>query len=129
MLGSFLSHMLDSFQKSGVTGYQIKQNEAVELMKWFGFLAQISCNTKILEEKIKKNEKEVYIVPSLLPDDITNEKKIPEKGDDDVRIIYYYFPDNFLPPMLFNQVVAMCINRNEEKREDLLWYVITRLSL
>ena len=129
LLGSFLLHMLDSFHKSGVTGYQLKQNEAVDLMKWFGFLAQISSNTKILEEKIKKNEEEVYIVPSLLPDDITNEKKIPVKGDDDVRIIYYYFPDNFLPPMLYNQVVAMCINRNEEKREDLLWYVITILSL
>ena len=129
LLGSFLSHMLDSFQKSGVIGYQIKQNEAVELMKWFGFLAQISCNTKILEEKIKKNEKEVYIVPSLLPDDMTNEKKIPEKDENDVRIIYYYFPDKFLPSILFNQVVAMCINRNEEKREDLLWYVVTRLSL
>ena len=56
-------------------------------------------------------------------------KKMPEKNDDNVRIIYYYFPDHFLPAMLFNQVVAMCINRNEEKREDLLWYVITKLLL
>ena len=84
LLGSFLSHMLDSFQKSGVTGYQIKQNETVDLMKWFGFLAQISSKTKILEEKIKKDEKEVYIVPSLLPDDKTNKKRIPEKNDDNV---------------------------------------------
>ena len=124
LLGSFLSHMLDSFQKSGVTGYAIKQNEAVDLMKWLGFLAQISSKTKILEEKIKKDEAEVYIVPSLLPDDTTNEKRIPERNDNNVRIIYYYFPDEFLPPMLFNQVATACINRNEEKREDLLWYVI-----
>ena len=124
LLGSFLSYMLDSFQKSGVTGYPIKQHEAVDLMKWFGFLAQISSKTKILEEKIKKDEEEVYIVPSLLPDDPTNQKRIPEKDNSNVRIIYYYFPDKFLSPMLFNQVVTMCINRNEEKREDLLWYVI-----
>ena len=124
LLGSFLSYMLDSFQKSGVTGYPIKQHEAVELMRWFGFLAQISSKTKILEEKVKKDEEEVYIVPSLLPDDITNQKKIPGKDDDNVRIIYYYFPDKFLPPMLFNQIVTMCINRNEDKREDLIWYVI-----
>ena len=129
LLGSFLSHMLDSFQKSGVTGYQIKQNEAVDLMKWFGFLAQISSKTKILEEKIKKDEKEVYIVPSLLPDDKTNKKRIPEKNDDNVRIIYYYFPDKFIPPMLFNQVVTMCINRNEEKREDLIWCVINNFVI
>ena len=125
LLGSFLSHMLDCFQKSGVTGYPIKQNEAVDLMKWFGFLAQISSKTKILEGKVNKDEEEVYIVPSLLPDDTTNQKRIPEKHDDNVRIIYYYFPDEFLPPILFNQVATMCINRNEEKREDLLWYVIT----
>ena len=122
LLGSFLSYMLDSFQKSGVTGYPIKLHEAVDLMKWFGFLAQISSKAKILEEKIKKDE-DVYIIPSMLPDDPTNQKTIPKKDNDDVRIIYYYFPDEFLPPMLFNQVVAICINRNEEKREDLLWYV------
>ena len=94
-------------------------------MKWFGFLAQISPKTKILEEKIKKDEEEVYIVPSLLPNDPTNQKSIPEKDNSKVRIIFYYFPDKFLPPMLFNQVVTMCINRNEEKRQDILWYVIT----
>ena len=125
LLGSFLSYMLDSFQKSGVTGYPIKQHEAVDLMKWFGFLAQISPKTKILEEEVDMAEKEMYIVPSLLPDDPTNQKRIPEKNDNNVRIIYYYFPDKFLPPMLFNQVVTMCINRNEDKREDLLWYVLT----
>ena len=129
LLGSFLSYMLDSFQKSGVTGYPIKQHEVVELMKWFGFLAQISPKTKILEEKIKKDEEEVYIVPSLLPDDPANQKRIPEKDNSNVRVIYYYFPDKFLPPMLFNQVVTMCINRNEEKREDLLWYVIITYSI
>ena len=123
LLGSFLSYMLECFEDSGVTGYQIKQNEAVDLIKWFGFLAQISPNTKILEEDVKiiKEEKELYIVPSLLPDDTKSPKKIPNKSDKDVRIIYYYFPDEFLPIMLFNQVVAMCINRNEKKREDLIW--------
>ena len=67
--------MLDCFHKSGVTGYSIKQNKAVDLMKWFGFLTQISPKTRILEKRIKKGEEEVYIVPSMLPDDITNEKK------------------------------------------------------
>ena len=123
LLGSFLSYMLQCFEDSGVTGYQIKQNEAVDLIKWFGFLAQISPNTNILEEDVKiiKEEKELYIVPSLLPDDTKSPKKIPNKSEKDVRIIYYYFPDQFLPIMLFNQVVAMCINRNEDKREDLIW--------
>ena len=129
LLESFLSHMLDCFNKSGVTGYQIQQNEAVDLMKWFGFIAQISPKTKILDKAVKivTQEKELYIVPSLLPDDNKDRKGLPEKDDKNVRIIYYSFPDEFLPLMLFNQVVAMCINRNEEKREDLIWYVTIHL--
>ena len=129
LLESFLSYMLDCFNNSGVTGYQIQQNEAVDLMKWFGFIAQISPKTKILDKKVKlvTREKELYIVPSLLPDDDKDQKALPEKDDKNVRIVYYYFPDEFLPLMLFNQLVAMCINRNEEKREDLIWYVTVHL--
>ena len=126
LLDSFLSYMLDYFNNSGVTGYQIKQPEAVDLMKRFGFLAQISPKTKILEEDVNivTQEKALYIVPSLLPDDTNNQKKVPEKNAKNVRIIYYHFPDEFLPPMLFNQLVSMCVNRNEDKREDLIWYDI-----
>ena len=123
LLESFLSYMLDSFNNSGVTGYQIQQNEAVDLMKWFGFIAQISPKTRILDKKVEifTQEKELYIVPSLLPSDDKDQKGLPEKNDKNVRIVYFYFPDKFLPLMLFNQLVAMCINRNEEKREDLIW--------
>ena len=129
LLESFLSYMLDSFNNSGVTGYQIQQNEAVDLMKWFGFIAQISPKTRILDKKVEifTQEKELYIVPSLLPSDDKDQKGLPEKNDKNVRIVYFYFPDKFLPLMLFNQLVAMCINRNEEKREDLIWYVTVYL--
>ena len=123
LLQSFLLHMLDSFKDSEKMGYQIKQQEAVDLMKRFGFLARISPKTKILEKdfKIITEEKELYIVPSLLPDDLHNEKRLPERNDENVKTIYYYFPDEFVPPMLFSQVVSMCINRNEDRREDLIW--------
>ena len=123
LLESFLSHMLGSFNDSGVTGYQIKQDEAVDLMKFFGFIAQISPKTKILDDEVEviTEERGLYIVPSLLPDDEKDYKKLPEKDDKNVRIVYFRFPDQFLPPMLFNQVVAMCLSRNEEKREDLIW--------
>ena len=122
---SLLIYMLDWFNNSGGTGNQIKLQPAVDLMKRFGFIAQISPKTKILEGvKNIKNEKVLYVVPSMLPDDKDNTKKIPEKSNENVRVIFYYFPDEFLPPMLFNQLVALCIDRNEEKREDLLWYDI-----
>ena len=123
LLESFLTYMLGSFNDSGVTGYQIKQNEAVDLLKFFGFIAQISPKTKILDDEVKiiTEEKGLYIVPSLLPDDEKDYKKLPDKGNENARIVYFHFPDQFLPSMLFNQVVAMCLNRNEEKREDLIW--------
>ena len=126
LLESFLSYMLDAFNNTGGTGYQIEQQAAVDLMKRFWFLAEISPKTKILEENVKivTQEKALYIVPSLLPDDADNRKKVPEKNDENVKIIYFYFPEEFLPPMLFDQVVAMCINRNEDKHEELIWYVI-----
>ena len=125
LLESFLSYMLGCFNDSGVTGYKIQQNEATDVMKWFGFLAQISPKTKILDKKVKiiTEEKGLYIVPSLLPDDENDQKGLTGKDDKNARIIYFHFLDQFLPPMLFTQVVAMCINRNEEKREDLIWYV------
>ena len=125
LLESFLSHMLYCFNNSGGTGYQIKQRAAVDLMKRFGFLAEISPKTKILEEDVEiiTQEKALYIVPSLLPDDADHQKRVPERNDENVRIIYFQFPEKFLPPMLFNQVVAMCINRNEDKQQQLIWYV------
>ena len=125
LLESFLSYMLECFNNSGGTGYQIKHREAVDLMKRFGFIAEISPKTKILEEDVKiiTQEKALYIVPSLLPDDTANEKRVPERDDKNIRIIYFHFPEEFLPPMLFNQVVAMCINRNEDQQQQLIWYV------
>ena len=99
-------------------------------MKRFGFLAEISSKTKILEDEVKiiTQEKSLYIVPSLLPSDEKNQKRVPDRNDENVRIIYYHFPEEFLPPMLFNQVVAICINRNEDKHEELIWYVIHTCS-
>ena len=125
LVESFLTFMLDSFNNSRATGDKIKQRATVDLMKRFGFLAEISAKTKILEEDVNiiTQEKAIYIVPSLLPDDTANQKRVPESNDENVRIIYYQFPEQFVPPMLFNQVVAMCINRNEDKHEELIWYV------
>ena len=129
LLESFLSYMLGCFNDSGITGCQIQQNEAIDLMKWFGFIAQISPKTKILDKEVKivTAEKGLYIVPSLLPDD-EKDQQGQSKKDEYIRVVYYHFPDEFLPPMLFNQVIAVCINRNEEKREDLIRYRVYMLQ-
>ena len=79
--------------------------------------------------KVIKEENELYIVPSSLPSDEDTQKKVPERTDKNARIVYYHLPDQFVPPMLFSQVVACCINRNEDKREDLIWYVCHRYHI
>ena len=66
------------------------------------------------------NEKELYIVPSLLPMD-TPQHDVPESHYGNIKTVYFYLPDGFLPPMLFSQMMAMCINRNKDKQEDILW--------
>jgi len=124
LLGSFLTYMLESFNKSEqVSGSEIKREQTVDLMKKFGFVAQISPKAKflLLEGSRIANEKEIYIVPSLLPKDITYQKQIPKENDKNVRVVYFHLPDGFLPPMLFDQMVTMCINRNEAKKKEILW--------
>jgi len=123
LLGSFLSYMLALFNKSEkAVDFSIAQEEAVSLMKRFGFAARISSNTYFLEETYDfTREQELYIVPSMLLEDESGDKLIPNEENFDARIIYFYFPDEFVAPVIFNHMVSMCINRNEEKKEDLMW--------
>jgi len=118
LLGSFLSHMLKLFNnlEKVAAGFEVEQQQAVDLMKNFGFVAQISHLPRHMSIT---NENQMYIVPSLLPK--KDLQQTPENLDDTVRTIYFYLPDNFLPPMLFYQMVAKCINRNEDKHEEILW--------
>ena len=122
LLGSFLTFMLEAFNNSEhVAGSEVERKQTVDLMKKFGFVAQISPKANFLEETKIANEKDVYIVPSLLPEDTENKRQIPAENDDDIRAVYYNLPDSFLPPILFDQMVTACINRNEVKEEEILW--------
>jgi len=122
LLGSFLTYMLKLFNHSEqATGFVVNREQTVYLMKKFGFAAQIFPKAKFLEETRIATEKEMYIVPSLLPEDTTNQKQIHEENDKNVRVVYFHLPDGFLPPMLFDQMVTMCINRNKAKQEEILW--------
>ena len=122
LLGSFLTYMLISFNSSEkVAGFEIEQEQTIDIMKKFGFVAQISPKAKFLEAAKIPNEKEIFIVPSLLPEDAPNQLPIPAEDDSSVRVVYFYLPDHFLPPILFDQMVTKCIDRNEFKRETILW--------
>ena len=120
LLGSFLAYMLDLFNKS--ESFQIDYQQSVDLMSRFSFIAHISSNTYFLEDKdICAEKDDLFIVPSLLQEDAENQKLVPKEFDDTARILYYYFPDKFAPEMIFNQMVAACLSRNKNEREDLVW--------
>ena len=122
LLGSFLTYMLEYFNSSeDAAGFEVEREQTKDLMKRFGFVSQINPKAKFLEEVKIPNEKEIFIVPSLLPEDTANERPIPEEHDSNVRVVYFYLPDHFLPPILFDQMVTKCIDRNEFKRESILW--------
>ena len=122
LLGSFLTHMLGCFKSSEKVGcHEIERDQTIDLMKRFGFVAQISSKAKFLEAVKIPKEKEIFIVPSLLPEDEANQEQMPDEKDSSVRVVYFYLPDHFLPPILFDQMVTKCIDRNEFKRETILW--------
>ena len=122
LVGSFLFYMLELFNGSEkYASFEIEQQHAVDLMKKFYFIAQIDHRAKFLKGVKIGNENELYIVPSLLPEDEDSQQQRPETGYDKVRIVYFYLPDRFIPPMLFSQMMAMSINRNEDKHEEIIW--------
>ena len=122
LVGSFLFYMLQLFNDSEeYASFEIEQQHAVDLMKNFYFVAQIDHRAKFLKGVKIGNENEFYIVPSLLSKDEGSQQQRPETGCDKVRVVYFYLPDRFIPPMLFSQMMAMCINRNEDKREEIIW--------
>ena len=122
LVGSFLFYMLELFNGSEKYGsFEIEQQHAVDLMKKFYFIAQIDHRAKFLKGVHIGNEKQLYIVPSLLPKDEGSQQQRPETSYNKFRVVYFYLPDRFIPPMLFSQMMAMSINRNEDKREEIIW--------
>ena len=121
LMQNFLSHMLDLFN-SADNSFKVNLKEAIDLMKKFGFVSQIKCTTQFLEEEERFEENEgILIVPSLLPEDTTNNKPLPLERDPNVMVVFYKFPDQFIAPIIYNNMVAECITWNAERNKHLLW--------
>ena len=52
-----------------------------------------------------------------LPDKV----KVPEDKDPQARIIYFKFPEKFIPLMVYYQMLTACIDRNVKRQENLYW--------
>ena len=124
LVEDFISCMVQKFNED--QGFPLTSIQATEYIKLFGFIAEVNSSTYCLEEELQppKQQGRVFIVPSMLPWKLPEvETKLPSDKDENVCIVYFKFPDNFIPLMVFYQMLAACIDRNIKQSENLCQYV------
>ena len=120
LVEDFISCMVQKFNKD--QGFPLTSEQATEYVKLFGFIAEVDSSTYFLEEKLQppKQQGKVFIVPTMLPWNSPDaETKLPTDGDENVCIVYFTFPDHFIPLMVFYQMLAACIDRNVKQSQHL----------
>ena len=125
LVGSFLLHSLEMFNKfHKVIGCEISFNQAIAFLTKFGFIAEISITTEFLEESHPWSEEEtrIFIVPSQLPEG-KGDRKSSFAKEKHVWSISFAFIDGFIPLTIFYQMIATCINWNESRKQNIVWYV------
>ena len=119
----FIAFMVSKFNDEQKFGLSINSKQAIEFAQLFGFVAKVDANTCFLEElhhrPLSKNR--VFIVPPMLPLKLPDDVKVPEDKDPQARVVYFKFPEGFIPQMVFYQMLTACINRNIERQEPLYW--------
>ena len=123
LVGSFLEHSLQMFNKLySVIGCGISFNQAIAILRNFGFIIEINNTTEFLEEcyPLSQEESRIFIVPSQLP--VSKEdKKSKFIQEMHVWSIYFKFMDGFIPLTIFYGMVASCINWNSRRNESIVW--------
>ncbi|XP_065894341.1 uncharacterized protein [Dysidea avara] len=123
LVEDFISCMAQKFNLDQKKfGFPLTTKQAIEFVGLFGFIAEVDNSTYFLEEKIQlpKQEDKVFIVPSMLPWNLPQTGiNLPADNDENVCVVYFKFPDHFIPLMVFYQMLAACINRNIKQSEYL----------
>ncbi|XP_065906452.1 uncharacterized protein [Dysidea avara] len=83
------------------------RNVILGLLEQFSLAAKVPTETKFPGEECLSEPSEVYMVPSLLVYDQTNE--LCAKQTDDIAIAYY-FRGKFLPEAIFNKLLVRTIH-------------------
>ena len=121
---NFIAYMVNKFNaEQEKFGLPIGTSQAIEFAQLFGFIAEVHNNTYFLEEMHQPpvSEKQVFIVPPMLPLQLPDNVKVPDDEAPKARIVYFKFPEGFVPPMVFYQMLSFCINRNVKRGENLYW--------
>jgi len=122
LLKSFVLHKLELYKQSESIDTALSYEVIIALMKAFNLIGSINKESTYIVHMVEQSElltqdEDFYIVPSLLQDAHNNSNE----SEEDIRIVYYNFPDKFLPESIFHQMVALCLERNVDKSQDVIW--------
>ena len=120
----FITFMVSKFNSDQEKfGVSLNTKQAIEFAQLFGFVAEVNNSTYFLEEMHQPpvSEKKVFIVPPMLPLKLPDDVKLPDDKNPLARIVYYKFPEKFIPLMVYYQMLTACIDRNISRRENLYW--------
>ena len=121
---NFITFMVKRFNaEQEKFGLPISTKQAIEFAQLFGFVAEVHKSTYFLEEMHQPpvSKKRVFIVPPMLPLQLPLDVKVPDDQTPQARIIYFKFPEGFIPPMVYYQMLSACIDRNIRRNENLYW--------
>ena len=120
----FIAFMVNKFNKEQKKfGLPLSSDQAIEFAQLFHFMAEVNSSTYFLEESQQPpvSQKRVYIVPPMLSLKLPDDPKLPDDKNAQARIVYFHFPERFIPPMVFYQMLTACIDRNIKRKENLYW--------
>ena len=120
----FVTYMVNKFNKEQQKfGLPLTTDQAIEFAQLFDFMAEVNSNTYFLEELQQPplSKKRVFVVPPMLSLKLPDDLNLPDDKNPQARIVYFKFPEGFIPPMVFYQMLTACIDRNIKRNENLYW--------
>ena len=120
----FITFMVNKFNaEQKKFGLPLSTKQAIEFAQLFGFVAEVHHNTYFLEEMYQPpdSKQRVFIVPPMLPLQLPTYVKVPDDQAPQARIVYFKFPEEFIPLIVYYQMLSACIDRNIRRQEDLYW--------
>ena len=100
----FIAFMVNKFNKEQEKfGLPLSSNQAIEFAQLFDFIAEVNSSTYFLEELQQPpvSKMRVFVVPPMLSLRLPDDAKLPDDKSPQARVVYFNFPERFIPPMCF----------------------------
>ena len=108
---NFFNYILDK------GGYLQHKDAVIAIMKKFDLLAEVPSSTYFVgETQPTVTDKRTFIVPSLLIYNLSSLQYVPNEKD---QVLLYYFPDQYLPESIINQLLVRFILWSVERGFDI----------